>query len=138
MGPICRRRSTRRTTRPKPAPSTPKRKKSTLFKKQPSKNKQPTTPTDSPTNKCKAKSEESKNKDAKEDKPTSTNAMPCSTPKAKRYRIPEIETCPPAPMKSRRAVTGNSASAFSLRRTPVTFFTSPDIDLFFYLTLRGI
>ncbi|KAG8388998.1 hypothetical protein BUALT_Bualt02G0183700 [Buddleja alternifolia] len=62
------------------------------------------------------------------------NNSACSTPKAKRFRIPEIQTCPPAP-KKRRIVT----STCSPRRTntPIAFFASPDIELFFYFALRG-
>lgn len=57
----------------------------------------------------------------------------CSTPKAERCRIPEITTCPPAPKKRR-----TRAATCSLRRTPLVFFAPPDIELFFYLALRGI
>ncbi|PIN12354.1 hypothetical protein CDL12_15032 [Handroanthus impetiginosus] len=57
----------------------------------------------------------------------------CSTPKADRYRIPETQTCPPAP-KKRRIIT----SCNPLRRRPIAFYASPDIELFFYLALRGI
>lgn len=56
----------------------------------------------------------------------------CSTPKAERFRIPAIETCPPAP-KKRRVMT-----SCSLRRSaPIAFFAPPDIELFFYFALRG-
>ncbi|KAE8731620.1 putative heteroproteinous nuclear ribonucleoprotein [Hibiscus syriacus] len=51
-------------------------------------------------------------------------ARPCSTPKAKRFRIPEIDTCPPAP-KKRRSLPSNCP----LRRTPIAFFAPPDIEL---------
>ncbi|KAL0459196.1 UNVERIFIED_CONTAM: Cyclin-dependent protein kinase inhibitor SMR13 [Sesamum latifolium] len=63
------------------------------------------------------------------------NISACSTPKGRRFRIPEIKTCPPAP-KKRRVFT--AAGCNSLRRTPVAFFAHPDIELFFYLALRGI
>ncbi|KAL2231058.1 UNVERIFIED_CONTAM: Cyclin-dependent protein kinase inhibitor SMR13 [Sesamum indicum] len=59
----------------------------------------------------------------------------CSTPKGRRFRIPEIKTCPPAPKKRR---VFSAAGCNSLRRTPVAFFAHPDIELFFYLALRGI
>ncbi|XP_059668912.1 cyclin-dependent protein kinase inhibitor SMR9-like [Cornus florida] len=56
----------------------------------------------------------------------------CSTPKAQRFRIPEILTCPPAP-KKRRIV-----SNCSLQRTPIAFFAPPDIELFFFFALRDV
>lgn len=51
----------------------------------------------------------------------------CSTPKAKKFRIPKILTCPPAPKKRRPA-----ASNCSLRRNPISFFAPPDLELFFF------
>ncbi|GLT78763.1 hypothetical protein SLA2020_502900 [Shorea laevis] len=57
---------------------------------------------------------------------------PCSTPKAQRFRIPEIETCPPAPKKQR--VLSNC----SFHRKPIAFFASPDLELFFCFALRDI
>ncbi|KAK4779563.1 hypothetical protein SAY87_015669 [Trapa incisa] len=45
----------------------------------------------------------------------------CSTPKGRRFRIPAINTCPPAPKKQRAL----------LQRRHVAFFAHPDIDLFF-------
>ncbi|KAG2671170.1 hypothetical protein I3760_14G121100 [Carya illinoinensis] len=56
----------------------------------------------------------------------------CSTPKAQRFRIPEISTCPPAPKKQR--VVSNC----SLQRTPIAFFAPPDLELFFFFALRDI
>ncbi|GAV56928.1 hypothetical protein CFOL_v3_00467 [Cephalotus follicularis] len=56
----------------------------------------------------------------------------CSTPKAQRFRIPEIETCPPAPKKQR--VVPNC----SLQRTPIAFYAAPDLELFFFFALRDI
>lgn len=56
----------------------------------------------------------------------------CVTPKAKRFRIPEILTCPPAPKK--RRVMPNC----SKNRPPITFFASPDIELFFFSALRNV
>nr|GMD67428.1 cyclin-dependent protein kinase inhibitor SMR9-like [Ipomoea batatas] len=62
----------------------------------------------------------------------------CSTPKAERFRIPAMDTCPPAP-KKRRVMT--SWPPPSLRRSsnapPIAFFAPPDIELFFYFALRG-
>nr|KYP63269.1 hypothetical protein KK1_017837 [Cajanus cajan] len=56
----------------------------------------------------------------------------CSTPKGKRFRIPEILTCPPAPKK--RRVTLTSCSSM---RSPIAFFASPDIDLFFFSAIKS-
>ncbi|KFK39409.1 hypothetical protein AALP_AA3G240900 [Arabis alpina] len=47
------------------------------------------------------------------------------TPKAQKSRIPEMLTCPPAPMKQR--VTKNCV----LRRRQIVFFAPPEIELFF-------
>ncbi|KAD4384249.1 hypothetical protein E3N88_24417 [Mikania micrantha] len=47
----------------------------------------------------------------------------CTTPKAQKYQIPEIGTCPPAP-KKRRIV-----SCCMLRSRPISFFDPPDIEL---------
>ncbi|KAG2317497.1 hypothetical protein Bca4012_068387 [Brassica carinata] len=49
----------------------------------------------------------------------------CCTPKAHKYRIPEMLTCPPAPKKQR--VPQNCV----LRRRQIVFFAPPDIELFF-------
>ncbi|GMN26300.1 hypothetical protein TIFTF001_001262 [Ficus carica] len=70
--------------------------------------------------------------EAVDDVSTSTNSTGCSTPKGRRFRIPEIRTCPPAPKKQR--VISNC----SIQRTPIAFFAPPDLELFFYLALRGI
>ncbi|KAK6925628.1 hypothetical protein RJ641_007347 [Dillenia turbinata] len=43
----------------------------------------------------------------------------CSTPKGKRFRIPEIGTCPPAPKKRRLVWT------CSAERSPIAFFAPP-------------
>ncbi|KAL3850126.1 hypothetical protein ACJIZ3_012008 [Penstemon smallii] len=120
MGPSCRRitRSTRSSKS-----SSPRRK--TLLKKQNNQensavapvNSSPVKPSNDVGDSC------------------SNINIACLTPKAKRNRIPEIQTCPPAP-KKRRMV---KSSSFTLRRnTPIAFFASPDIELFFYLALRGI
>ncbi|KAI4305088.1 hypothetical protein L6164_028477 [Bauhinia variegata] len=60
------------------------------------------------------------------------SASGCTTPKAERFRIPEISTCPPAPKKPR--VLPNC----SLHRTPISFFAPPDLELFFFVALRDI
>ncbi|XP_070018224.1 cyclin-dependent protein kinase inhibitor SMR9-like [Nicotiana sylvestris] len=62
----------------------------------------------------------------------------CSTPKAERFKIPEIKTCPPAPKKRRIVSSSTSSSCHSLRRNPVTFFAPPDLDHFFFLALGNI
>nr|DAD42359.1 TPA_asm: hypothetical protein HUJ06_000589 [Nelumbo nucifera] len=56
----------------------------------------------------------------------------CSTPKAQRFRIPEVLSCPPAPKKRR------VASHCSSRRSPISFFSPPDIELFFLFAFRDI
>ncbi|XVF04726.1 hypothetical protein REPUB_Repub05bG0109900 [Reevesia pubescens] len=61
-----------------------------------------------------------------------STTSPCSTPKAQRFRIPEIDTCPPAPKKQR--VLSNC----SLQRTPIAFFAPPDLELFFFFALGDI
>lgn len=68
---------------------------------------------------------------------SSSTGSGCSTPKAQRFRIPEIVTCPPAPKKQR--VVSN---CFSLQRNPssrpIAFFAPPDLELFFFFALRDI
>lgn len=59
----------------------------------------------------------------------------CCTPKAKRYRIPEVLTCPPAPKK--RRVTPSPACS-SINKSPIALFASPDIDLFFFSALKNV
>ncbi|CAO2837327.1 unnamed protein product [Amaranthus hypochondriacus] len=44
-----------------------------------------------------------------------------STPKSEKYKIPKIESCPPAPIKP--------TTLFSKRRS-IIFFTNPEIDNF--------
>ncbi|RDX97988.1 Cyclin-dependent protein kinase inhibitor SMR13, partial [Mucuna pruriens] len=56
----------------------------------------------------------------------------CSTPKGQKFRIPQVSTCPPAPKKPR--VLSNC----SLRRSPLTFFAPPDLDIFFCVALRDL
>ncbi|KAK4380309.1 hypothetical protein RND71_002171 [Anisodus tanguticus] len=57
----------------------------------------------------------------------------CSTPKAEKFRIPEIKTCPPAPKKKiRRILFSSSTCNSSLGRSPVSFFTPLDLELFFH------
>lgn len=57
----------------------------------------------------------------------------CSTPKGKKFRIPRINKCPPAPMKRRPSSTNIvSSSCTSLKRSPMAFFSPPDLELFFF------
>lgn len=57
----------------------------------------------------------------------------CSTPKAKRFRIPEVLTCPPAPKKRRV-----NPPCSSINRSPIALFASPDIELFFFSALKNV
>lgn len=56
----------------------------------------------------------------------------CSTPKGKKFQIPEISTCPPAPKKQR--VLSNC----SLRRSPLAFFAPPDLEIFLCVALPDV
>lgn len=66
-----------------------------------------------------------------DDNMTTTSTSGCSTPKAQRFRIPEILTCPPAPMKKR--VFSNCRPS-----RPIAFFAPPDLELFFLFELRDV
>ncbi|KAI4383692.1 hypothetical protein MLD38_009498 [Melastoma candidum] len=55
----------------------------------------------------------------------------CSTPKAERYKIPVVGTCPPAPKKRRPRCRSRGR-----RQRP--YFASPDIEVFFLHALGGI
>ena len=57
------------------------------------------------------------------------NAAVYSTPKAKRFRIPEIRTCPSAPKKRRIAAADQCLSKRS--STTIAYFAPPDIEVFF-------
>ncbi|KAK8514689.1 hypothetical protein V6N13_103156 [Hibiscus sabdariffa] len=52
----------------------------------------------------------------------------CCTPKGKRFKIPEILACPPAPMKPKVAP--------KLSTTARTFFASQDVEIFFFLAFQ--
>ncbi|XVE95989.1 hypothetical protein REPUB_Repub02eG0182900 [Reevesia pubescens] len=56
----------------------------------------------------------------------------CSTPKGQRFRIPEILSCPAAPMKPR------VGPKLSRRSSAITFFAPPDIELFFFLAFQNV
>ncbi|MQM14306.1 hypothetical protein Taro_047237 [Colocasia esculenta] len=58
----------------------------------------------------------------------------CCTPKDERFRIPKCTSCPPAPMKRRPAATGGHCSP--QRRPAISFFTPPDLELFFCLRAK--
>ncbi|BAT96382.1 hypothetical protein LR48_Vigan02g037300 [Vigna angularis] len=55
----------------------------------------------------------------------------CSTPKGKRFRIPEVSTCPPAPKKRR-------VSTCSSKKSPIAFFSSPDMENFFFSAIKTV
>ncbi|KAL2535804.1 cyclin-dependent protein kinase inhibitor SMR9-like [Forsythia ovata] len=132
MGPSCRRRT--RSTRKSSS-------RRTLFKKKSQNSKKnqeiPVVSSPSSTSPSKPSSNDSLKIDSgsidcDQSIDMLSTSSSCSTPKAERFRIPEIKTCPPAP-KKRRIVT-----SCSLRRSPIAFFDPPDIELFFYFALRGI
>ncbi|KAK4758159.1 hypothetical protein SAY87_019460 [Trapa incisa] len=54
-----------------------------------------------------------------------------STPKSPKHRIPEMETCPPAPKRQRGGGGCNPDRFLSKRR--IVFFTPPEIEVFFLL-----
>ncbi|CAJ2673186.1 unnamed protein product [Trifolium pratense] len=66
---------------------------------------------------------------------SSSSSSGCCTPKAKRFRIPEMLTCPPAPKKRR---VNPSAACLSINRSPIALFSSPDIELFFFSALKNV
>ncbi|KAG9449408.1 hypothetical protein H6P81_009373 [Aristolochia fimbriata] len=59
------------------------------------------------------------------------SASGCSTPRAERYRIPKLLSCPPAPKKRRIALRCSP-------RKPISFFTPPELEVFFFFALRDI
>ncbi|XP_042499907.1 cyclin-dependent protein kinase inhibitor SMR9-like [Macadamia integrifolia] len=72
-------------------------------------------------------------KKADRDRDNNSNDMSgCSTPKGQRFRIPDILSCPPAPKKRRVAPNWSSP------RSPISFFSPPDLELFFFFALRDI
>ncbi|WJX17629.1 hypothetical protein P8452_07520 [Trifolium repens] len=66
---------------------------------------------------------------------SSSSSSGCCTPKAKRFRIPEMLTCPPAPKKRK---VNPSAACLSINRSPIALFSSPDIELFFFSALKNV
>ncbi|KAL5744025.1 hypothetical protein ACOSQ2_027141 [Xanthoceras sorbifolium] len=77
--------------------------------------------------------EESENSEAAMEFPSDNSG--CSTPKCPRFRIPEILSCPPAPMK-KRVITSKLSS--SKRSSPIAFFAPPDIELFFLFAFHNV
>ncbi|PON49262.1 hypothetical protein PanWU01x14_231370 [Parasponia andersonii] len=65
--------------------------------------------------------------DIDEDGDEGDNNKGCSTPKAKRYKIPGLLSCPPPPKK--RKVSPRSSSH-------IAFFAPPDLELFFLFAFR--
>lgn len=70
-------------------------------------------------------------------KDTMVNSAGCSTPTAKRYRIPEILSCPSAP-KKRRVAAAAADDCLSKRSTSIAFFAPPDIEVFFFSAFQKI
>ncbi|KAK2653227.1 hypothetical protein Ddye_013083 [Dipteronia dyeriana] len=64
----------------------------------------------------------------------------CSTPKGERFRIPEILSCPPAPMKKTSTTTSSKSSkrSTSSSSSPIPFFAPPDIELFFLFAFQNV
>ncbi|KAK3217788.1 hypothetical protein Dsin_011758 [Dipteronia sinensis] len=62
----------------------------------------------------------------------------CSTPKGERFRIPEILSCPPAPMKKASTTTSSKPSKRSSSSSPIPFFAPPDIELFFLFAFPNV
>ncbi|OWM73501.1 cyclin-dependent protein kinase inhibitor SMR13 [Punica granatum] len=123
---ISRRRSPR-SSRTTSAPSAAKPRRNRR-KKRLGKPKNQEVPADSPSTSMSSSCTSSSGSN-----PAGTGGISCSTPKARRYRIPAIETCPPAP-KKQRVVSKNCF----LQRRPIAFFAHPDIELFFNFAFRGI
>lgn len=141
MGPSSTRRTRTRSGRNSTTTTTLQKKqqvkkKQPLMKKKKEEIKYSSSIIESP---CLSPSKESTNslKRSNDEMEDNNNNNICSTPKAERFRIPEIKTCPPAP-KKRRIFDSSSSSCHSLRRNPVTFFAPPDLDLFFFIALGDI
>jgi hypothetical protein len=66
---------------------------------------------------------------------SSSSSSGCCTPKAKRFRIPKMLTCPPAPKKRK---VNPSEACLSINRSPIALFSSPDIELFFFSALKNV
>jgi len=64
-----------------------------------------------------------------------SSSIGCTTPKAQKYKIPKILTCPPAPKKRRPSV---SSCTLSRRTQQISFFDPPDLELFFASHLASI
>ncbi|GLT41967.1 hypothetical protein SLA2020_159940 [Shorea laevis] len=53
----------------------------------------------------------------------------CSIPKGQKFRIPEMLSCPPAPMKPKFCSKRQNSSQ-------IAFYAPPEIELFFYSAFR--
>lgn len=133
MGPSSKRRRTRSSTTRNSRTSTLQKKQQEKKKKKQPLKKNEEISTISP---CKTSL---KNNSTMIDGSNCSNEYCCSTPKAKRYQIPEIKTCPPAPKKKRRILsTSSKCNTSSLKRTPISLFTPPDSELFLLFAFRDI
>lgn len=61
---------------------------------------------------------------------STSSSSECSTPKGKRFRIPEVLSCPPPPKKTKVLPNPSNCSSIN-NRLPIPFFASPDIEFFF-------
>ncbi|KAL3533808.1 hypothetical protein ACH5RR_007329 [Cinchona calisaya] len=62
----------------------------------------------------------------------------CSTPKAKRFRIPEILSCPSAPKKRRVVAVAADDCLSKGSSTTIAFFAPPDLEAFFFSAFQKI
>ncbi|GLT96057.1 hypothetical protein SLE2022_137060 [Rubroshorea leprosula] len=60
----------------------------------------------------------------------SSVASGCSTPKGQKFRLPEMLSCPPAPMKPKFCSKRKKSSQ-------IAFYAPPEIELFFYSAFRN-
>ncbi|GKV51016.1 hypothetical protein SLEP1_g57693 [Rubroshorea leprosula] len=60
----------------------------------------------------------------------SSVAGDCSTPKGQKFRVPEMLSCPPAPMKPQFCSNRKKSSQ-------IAFYAPPEIELFFYSAFRN-
>ncbi|KAK7305317.1 hypothetical protein VNO77_43221 [Canavalia gladiata] len=128
--------TTRRATSKTKTPTTRQKRKTTHFKKRKqhhTKSKKQEIATVLPSS-CSSISSQDSSKEVEMDtsEVIDVSNSVCSTPKGQKFRIPEISTCPPAPKKPR--VLSNC----SLRRSPLSFFAPPDLELFFFMALRDV
>ncbi|WVY96380.1 hypothetical protein V8G54_028531 [Vigna mungo] len=84
------------------------------------------------TTTCSYSSSSSGTKEVKGEEDDHNEEDICSTPKGKRFRIPEVSTCPPAPKKRRVSITCSS------KKSPIAFFSSPDMEIFFFSPIKTV